>query len=125
MRICGICLLPIVASLACGSSDTSSTQEDGSSNASLDAGIDAAGSVVLAGCDPFAARPLPITLGTIVAAGQSAAGVIYAVDQVDSSQRVFVSDANGALVRQRVAGSGFRSTFRLAAPCAWACSMGR
>jgi hypothetical protein len=28
------------------------------------------------------------------------------VDQVDSSQRVFVSDASGTLVRQRIAGSG-------------------
>jgi hypothetical protein len=34
------------------------------------------------------------------------AGVIYAVDQADNSQRVFVSDASGTLVRQRIAGSG-------------------
>ena len=110
MRIRGIWMLPIIASVACGGSDTPSGQEDGSSNASLDAGVDAgldmAGSGVRAACDPFAARPLPIALGTVIAVGESSAGLIYAVDQVDSSQRVFVSDASGTLVRQRIAGSG-------------------
>ena len=61
---------------------------------------------MLAGCDPFAPRPLPIALGTVIAAGQDSSGVIFAADQVDSSQRVFVSDASGTLVRQRIAGSG-------------------
>ena len=111
MRIHGLCLLPILAGSACGGSDTPSGQEDGGSNASPDAGVDVAGSVVLAGCDPFAAKPLPIALGTIIAAGQNSAGVIYAVDQVDSGQRVFVSDASGTLVRQRIAGSGSGSDF--------------
>ena len=57
-------------------------------------------------CDPFAATPKPIALGTVIAAGQSAAGTIYLVDQVDSGQRVFMSDASGILARERVAGSG-------------------
>jgi hypothetical protein len=99
-------MLPIIASVACGGSDTPSGQEDGSSNASLDAGVDVAGSGVRAACDPFAARPLPIALGTVIAVGEGSASLIYAVDQVDTSQRVFVSDASGTLVRQRIAGSG-------------------
>src|ERR1039458_2164202 len=106
MRISAICLFPILTSLACGGSDTPSGQEDGSANPSLDAGANVASSGVVAGCDPFAPKPLPIALGTVIAVGQSLAGVIYAVDQVDSSQRVFVSDASGTLVRQRIAGSG-------------------
>ena len=104
MRIQGIWLLPVVASLACGGSDTSAVRDDGSSAASPE--IEAAGSLVLVGCDPFAARPLPITLGTVIAVGQSAAGVIYAVDQHGYEQRVFVSDASGELVRQRIDGAG-------------------
>ncbi|HEX7500072.1 MAG TPA: hypothetical protein VF524_07160, partial [Polyangia bacterium] len=103
-------MLPIIASVGCGGSDTPSGQEGGSSNASLDAGVDAgvdeAGSGVRAACDPFAAMPLPIALGTVIAVCESSAGLIYAVDQVDTSQRVFVSDASGTLVRQRIAGSG-------------------
>jgi len=106
MRIRGICVLPIIAGVACGGSETPSRQEDGSSNASLDAGVDETGADVRAACDPFAARPLPIALGTVIAVGQSSAGLFYAVDQFDSSQRVFVSDASGTLVRQRIAGSG-------------------
>jgi hypothetical protein len=92
--------------LACGGSDTPSASGDGGASASLDVGLDAAGFGTLASCDPFAARPLPIALGTVIASGQSSTGIIYAVDQVDSSLRVFVSDASGALVRQRIAGSG-------------------
>ncbi|HEY5285009.1 MAG TPA: hypothetical protein VIM14_19610 [Polyangia bacterium] len=56
-------------------------------------------------CDPFAPVPKPITLGAVLAVGQSSTGTIYAVDQVDSAQRVFVSDASGTLVRQGVSGS--------------------
>ena len=48
MRIRGLWLLPIVAGVACSGSDTPSGQEDGGSNASLDAGVDEAGSVVRA-----------------------------------------------------------------------------
>jgi hypothetical protein len=58
-------------------------------------------------CDPLAAAPKPIALGTILGVGQSADGTIYAADQLDdSTQRVFVSDATGALDRQRTSGSG-------------------
>jgi hypothetical protein len=66
-----------------------------------------AGVSQLPACDPLAPVPKPITLGTVLAVGKSTTGTIYAVDQVDgSSQRVFVSDASGTLVRQRVTGSG-------------------
>jgi hypothetical protein len=106
MRISAICLFPILTSLACGGLTTPPEQEAGSATASLDAGADVASSGVVVGCDPFAPKPLPIALGTVIAVGQSLAGVIYAVDQLDSSQRVFVSDASGTLVRQRIAGSG-------------------
>ena len=57
-------------------------------------------------CDPLAPALKPITLGSVLAAGKSATGTIYAVDQVDTTQRVFVSDGSGTLVRQRVTGSG-------------------
>jgi hypothetical protein len=57
-------------------------------------------------CDPLAPVPKPIALGTVLGAGKSASGTIYVADQVDSTQRVFVSDAGGTLVRQRVTGSG-------------------
>jgi hypothetical protein len=78
-------------------------QTDGSAGGQ---GAGDAGSGPLASCDPLAARPLPIALGPVLAAGQDASGVIFAVDQNGSTQRVFVSDRTGALVRQRVAGSG-------------------
>jgi hypothetical protein len=65
-----------------------------------------AGAADRPGCDPFAAVQKPITLGTILGAGKNASGTIYAVDQVSSIQRVFVSDASGTLVRQHVNGSG-------------------
>lgn len=70
---------------------------------SVDSGTAVSG---LSSCDPFGANPLPIAFGTIIAAGQDSAGVIYAVDHVDEGERVFVSDSSGALVRQRIAGSG-------------------
>jgi hypothetical protein len=60
-------------------------------------------------CDPFAAMPKPIALGTVLGAGQSADGTLYVADQFNSLQRVFVSDATGTLVRRRVSGSGFSS----------------
>lgn len=106
MRVFAMSLLPILGGWACGGSDSPSGQEGGRATTSLDGGVAEAGAGVLTVCDPFAANPLPIALGTIVAVGQSAAGVIYAVDQVGGSQRVFVSNASGTLVRQRIAGSG-------------------
>ncbi len=62
-------------------------------------------------CDPLAPVPKSITLGTILGVGQSADGTIYAADQVDdSTQRVFVSDATGTLLRQRGGASGMGSS---------------
>lgn len=63
-------------------------------------------------CDPFAATPKPITLGAVVAVGQSAAGTIYVVDQIESGQRVFVSDSDGTLARQRASGSSESDAFK-------------
>lgn len=61
---------------------------------------------------PFVASPKPITLGTILGAGKSpSTGTIYMVDQIDSLRRVFISDASGTLVRQRVSGSGDADPF--------------
>ncbi len=58
-------------------------------------------------CDPLAPAPKPIGWASIIAGGRSATGTVYAVDQTaDSVQRVFVSDAGGTMVRQRIAGSG-------------------
>ena len=114
MRIAhATCLLPVLACLACEDSAIPQGQGDGSPSAALDAGADGAVSDggVSSACDPLASRPLPIALGAVIAAGQDSAGVIYAVDQIGSGQRVFVSDASGTLVRQRIAGSGSGSDF--------------
>jgi hypothetical protein len=86
-------ILPALTVLSCGQTDAST---DG-------AGVTTAG---LSSCDPLAPHPLPIALRTLVAAGRDATGVIYAVDQGDGGERVFASDGSGALVRQRIAGSG-------------------
>ena len=95
--------LPALTVLACGGVEAPSSEVDG------------AAAPGLSSCDPFAAEPLPITLGTLVAAGRDSTGVIYAVDQGDGSdggeERVFVSDGSGALVRQPIAGSGIGSNF--------------
>lgn len=63
------------------------------------------GGASLTACDPLAAVQHPIALGTILGVGRDAAGTLYVVDQSGSDQRVFVS-SQGALTRQRVAGSG-------------------
>jgi hypothetical protein len=61
---------------------------------------------------PFVAWPKPISLGTLLGAGKSpSTGTIYVVDEVESLQRVFISDTTGALVRQRVSGSGSSPDF--------------
>ena len=88
---------------ASGPKVTSSTGGSGSggSGGSADGGA-------TSGCDPFALAHKPIALSEILGIGQDAAGVIYVMDQLDSSQRLFVS-SGGALVRQRIAGSGSES----------------
>lgn len=78
---------------ACSSDDRNAGVEDG--GASAEAGAS------LSTCDPFAPVAKSISLATIVGVGQSATGTIYVADQDGSTSRVFVSDANGALVRQR------------------------
>jgi hypothetical protein len=63
----------------------------------------------LEACDPFAADPQPLRLGTILAAGEDAGGVLYVVEQPagrgESELRVFVSERD-ALYRKRVLGTG-------------------
>jgi hypothetical protein len=93
-------LSPFLALLACGGTQMEAVEHDA-------AAPSAGGASAI--CDPFAAKPLPIALGTLIAVGQDATGAIYAVDQVGFEQRVFVSDANGNLVRQRLAGSGMEA----------------
>jgi len=112
MRIArGTWLLPILTCLACGGSDTPTGLDDGGSEVAVDAGYDSTAPGVLEGCDPFAPKSVPIALGTVIAVGQNSVGVIYAVDKFNGELRVFVSDASGTLVRQRIAGSGESSDF--------------
>lgn len=63
----------------------------------------------LKACDPFADEPQSLALGTILAAGADANGVLYVVEQPaggsESELRVFVSEGD-ALNRKRVLGSG-------------------
>jgi hypothetical protein len=96
-----------------GGSGTDPTGNGGTGGSSVvSQGSDASpavdtGSTGTSACDPFAPTPKPIALGTIIGAGQSANGTIYVADQVsDSSQRIFISDASGTLVRQRGGASG-------------------
>lgn len=89
----------VLVLVACGESRTDAVDDDAG----------AKGNGTPTACDPFGADPLPIALGTVIAVGQDAAGTIYAVDQIGHEQHVFVSDAGGRLVRQRVAGSGMQS----------------
>jgi hypothetical protein len=53
------------------------------------------------------AHELPVTLGTVLGVGKSAAGTLYLADEVasTSTDRVFVS-SGGSLFRKRVIGSG-------------------
>jgi hypothetical protein len=94
-----VLLVPLLTLAACGSSQTDAVKGG-------DGGRQPGGGGI---CDPFGADPSPIALGTVIAVGQDAAGAIYVVDQVGHEQHVFVSDASGALVRQRIAGSGQES----------------
>jgi hypothetical protein len=106
-----ISLLPILTCLACGGLDGPAELADASANVPTDGNDDAVTPVASVTCDPFAAKALPITLGAVIAAGSTSAGVIYAVDQVGDNQRVFVSDGTGTLLRQRIAGSGVGPDF--------------
>ena len=61
-------------------------------------------------CDPFQPATKPITLTTVLGAGQDTDGTLYVVDQPQAgSERVFVS-SGGTLQRQRIAGSGTESS---------------
>lgn len=62
----------------------------------------------LTACDPLAADPQPITLGTVIAAGKSVDGTLYvatSADKFGNVDRLFVSEGT-TLVRKRIAGSG-------------------
>jgi Galactose oxidase, central domain/Kelch motif len=66
--------------------------------------------ISLVSCDPFQPATKPITLTTVLGAGQDTDGTLYVVDQPQAgSERVFVS-SGGTLQRQRIAGSGTESS---------------
>ncbi len=65
----------------------------------------------LKACDPLAAVEQPIALGKILGVGRDAVGTLYVVDQSGADYRVYVS-SQGALYRQRIAGSGIEGTTR-------------
>ncbi len=93
-------LATTVTQWACSSKSTTGTG---------DAGLTGVGT--LSPCDPFAPSPKPISLGRVVAAGRSAIGTIYAIDETTNHEnRVFVSN-DGVLERQRIAGSGTSPAF--------------
>ena len=61
-------------------------------------------------CDPFQPATKPITLTTVLGAGQDTDGTLYVVDQPQAGgERVFVL-SGGTLQRQRIAGSGTESS---------------
>jgi hypothetical protein len=77
-------------------------------NPSVDGGADAwvpPADGLPASCDPF--QLVPLTLATVLGAGQDTDGTLYVIDrpQEAGSERVFVS-SNGTLQRQYSAGSG-------------------
>lgn len=64
-----------------------------------------AGASALVACDPLAAMPLPITLGTVSAAGRASDGTLYVVSSAGTADtRVFVSSGQ-VLQRKRSSGS--------------------
>ena len=82
-------------------------QEAASGNPNGQEGGPASSSLV--SCDPFQPATKPITLTTVLGAGQDTDGTLYVVDQPQAgSERVFVS-SGGTLQRQRIAGSGTES----------------
>jgi hypothetical protein len=64
-----------------------------------------AGSSSLVTCNPFIGAERPIMLGTVLGAGRSASGEVYAADHVESGDRVFKS-GDTRLIRRPLAGSG-------------------
>lgn len=67
-------------------------------------GTDATTTVIESACDPLAGPP--IGLGNIVGVGQDSSGTFY----VDAENGVFVSSADGALIRQQIVGTGQSGT---------------
>lgn len=65
-----------------------------------------AGGTALVPCEPLAATTLPITLGTVSAAGRAADGTLYVVSGAGTARtHVFVSSGQ-VLQRKRASGSG-------------------
>ena len=91
-----------------GPSTSSTGGMDGLSGGN-DGGLDASAADGGGTCDPLAPAPKPIALATILGVGRSADGTVYVVDDNNGSQRAFVSDTGGTLVRQPVAGGGSTS----------------
>ena len=99
--------LGILTCLACtgsqarGATGDASGEEVPGIDAGLkeDSGQSGFDAMPLVACDPLSPQPLPLSLGSVVAAGRDSSGTIYVVDMVDGSYRIFASDG-GTLVRQ-------------------------
>lgn len=92
---------------ACKSDFPAGSYDDGGPQAQ-EAGPATGSSLV--SCDPFQPTTKPVTLTTVLGAGQDTDGTLYVVDQPQAgSERVFVS-SGGTLQRQRSAGSGTESS---------------
>lgn len=92
LRIALVTLLPCL--LACSETNSESDADAPSGETRMN----------LVPCDPLTAKELPISFGTIIAVGQSAAGVFYVVDRVDGTYRVF-SSVGVRLRRLKITGS--------------------
>jgi hypothetical protein len=57
-------------------------------------------------CDPLAARPQPITLGSVLAVGKHADGTLYVIGERGTSDYLVFMSAGATLQRQRQSGSG-------------------
>jgi hypothetical protein len=107
VTVAGACLHPVNASPTCTLNECPTSYDGGTGG--VDGGTNIEGSDAGAVCDPLAPAPKPIALADILGIGKSANGTIYVADQSGSTQRVFVSDASGTLVRQHTSGGGSSS----------------
>jgi hypothetical protein len=107
----GACLDPVNTSPTCTLDECPTSYDGGTGGYDGGAGGVDGGTAVDAGggCDPLAPAYKPIALADILGIGKSADGTIYVADQSGSTQRVFVSDASGTLVRQHTSGGGSSS----------------
>jgi hypothetical protein len=108
VTVAGACLNPVNTSPTCTLDECPTSNDGGTGGVDGGAGGVDGGTAVDAGggCDPLAPAYKAVALADILGIGKSADGTIYVVDQSGSTQRVFVSDASGTLVRQHTNGGG-------------------